>query len=333
MNAFDRAVASATRTDGLYGLDIRVIQVNVGLKCNLACSHCHVVSSPWRTEAMDWETMQWVLRAARKVGPCTVDLTGGAPELNPHFRDFVTALRADGHEVLVRTNLTVLLEPGMADLPAFFRDQRVHLVASLPCYLEENVDRQRGDGVFRASLEAIRRLNEMGYGRNPDLPLDLVYNPVGPQLPPPQAKLEQDYRRFLGESYGIAFTRLITITNMPIGRFLGDLRKQGKDRAYMDLLQDRFNPATLEGLMCRHQISVRWDGILFDCDFNLALRMPILIDGKPVHIRDFDPERLARRRIMTAGHCFGCTAGCGSSCGGALVETEEQREVPVQVVV
>ena len=324
MNTFEKRIETLTG-GGLWAEDIRVIQVNIGLKCNLACRHCHVVSSPWRTEMMDWETLEAVLDVARQVQPETIDITGGAPEMNPHFRRFVKAVRDLGIDVMVRTNLVIMLEPGYEDLPEFFRDHRVHLIASLPCYLEDNVDRQRGDGVFRGSIEVIRRLNHVGYGIRDDLPLDLVYNPIGPSLPPDQSGLEAAYKKHLGERFGIQFTRLLTITNMPIGRFFGDLKKEGKHLQYQQLLYASFNPATLDGLMCRHQINVRWDGTLFDCDFNLALKLPVGF-GAPSHIRDFDPEKLVRRRIVTGNHCFGCTAGQGSSCGGALVNEESLVE-------
>jgi len=277
-----------------------------------------VAASPRRKEAMTWETMEAVLEAARKVRTRTIDITGGAPELNPHFRRFVQAIRREGFEVMVRTNLTVLLEPGMEDMLEFYRDHQVHVVASLPCYLEENVDRQRGKGAYAASIEAIKRLNAIGYGSSGNLPLDLVYNPIGAHLPPEQSTLEADYKRELKERFGITFTRLITIANMPIGRFMVDLRRQNKHLEYLQLLQDSFNPKTVEGLMCRYQLSIDWNGRLYDCDFNLAMRMPV-DHGAPPHIKDFDPDLHAKRRIATGEHCFGCTAGCGSSCGGALL--------------
>ena len=316
-NAFDRRAAEATGGGDLRGASIRTVQVNIGLRCNLACHHCHVESSPKRTEEMDWPTMEQVLQAARDAGAAVLDITGGAPEMHPHFRRFVEAGRAQGLAVMVRTNLTVLLEDGYADLPEFFRSHRVHLVASLPCYLEANVDRQRGKGVYHESVEAVRRLNDVGYGIDAGLPLDLVYNPGGASLPPPQAALEADYRRELDSRFGIRFTRLLTIANMPIGRFLHDLERQGKADGYMRKLVDAFNPATVDGLMCRHQLHVGWDGTLYDCDFNFALGLPVNPDA-PGHISRFDPASFAGRRIATGDHCFGCTAGAGSSCGGAL---------------
>jgi radical SAM/Cys-rich protein len=238
--------------------------------------------------------------------------------MHPHLRRLVAAARAQGLLVMIRTNLTILLEDGYQDFPGFFRDHRVHLVASLPCYLEDNVDRQRGRGVHSRSVEAIRLLNQVGYGAGSQLPLDLVYNPLGPSLPPDPLRLEADYRRELLARHGIRFTRLITITNMPIGRFLHDLQRDGKLEGYRRLLEEKFNAETLSCLMCRHQVHVSWDGRLHDCDFNYALGLGTTGEGG-LHIRDFDPAAFARRRILTADHCFGCTAGPGSSCGGALV--------------
>jgi radical SAM/Cys-rich protein len=324
-NEFDRTVKAATGSP-LRAQSIQTIQVNIGLRCNLACHHCHVESGPKRTEEMSWETMAMVLDAARIAGapPPTIDITGGAPEMNPHFRRFVVAARAQGHEVIVRTNLTIMLEPGYEDLPEFFRDQRVHLIASLPCYLEANVDKQRGRHVYVESIEVIKQLNAVGFGVEPELELDLVYNPGGPSLPPPQEQLEADYRRELAARFGIRFTRLLTITNMPIGRFQHDLERHCRGEAYKQRLRDAFNPATIDGLMCRHQVHVSYDGTLHDCDFNYALRMPTNCpSGGPRHISDFDIEALRTRPIATGEHCFGCTAGCGSSCGGALASGGE----------
>ncbi len=318
MNEFDSKIRHATGND-LHSADVTIIQVNVGLKCNLQCAHCHVAASPKRKETMGWETMELIVAAARQVDCQLVDITGGAPELNPHFRRFVETIREMDIPVLVRTNLTVLVTPDMEAMPRFMRDNRVQLVASLPCYLEENVDRQRGSGVFADSIEAIRMLNDLGYGRDVDLPLTLVYNPTGPHLPPDQTSLERDYKRELKRQFGIDFTNLITITNMPIGRYVGDLKKQNRYDDYVELLRDRFNPATIDGLMCRHQINVDWDGNIYDCDFNLALKLSV-DHGAPTHIRDFDPKIHTERRIVTGNHCFGCTAGCGSSCGGVLVD-------------
>ena len=267
---------------------------------------------------MDWETMEYVIAAAEKANAKLVDITGGAPEMHPQFRRFVKTVRAKGVPVMVRTNLTILLQPGFESFPAFFREQSVQLCASLPCYLEENVDTQRGTGVFEESIKALKRLNNLGYGILPHLPLNLVYNPVGPVLPADQSELEVDYREELRSKYGIEFTQLLTIANMPIGRFRSDLKRENRLEVYNQLLQDSFNPATLNGLMCRHQINIGWDGSMYDCDFNLALKLPVA-KRLPQHIKDFDPALFSRRRIVTGNYCFGCTAGSGSSCTGALV--------------
>jgi len=317
MNEFERRVAGTTG-DGVYSREIAILQVNLGLRCNLRCAHCHLDASPKRGEMMDWPIMQLILEAAKQVDCRLVDLTGGAPELNPHFRRFITALCLKNHPVQVRTNLTVLLEPGMEEMPEFFRDHRVQLVASLPCYLKENVCAQRGDGVYEKSIETIKRLNDLGYGVEPTLPIHLIYNPGGPFLPPSQSALEEDYRRELRERFGITFTRLLTITNMPLGRFRKELARQNQERSYLDFLRKSFNPQTVSGLMCRHQLSVGWDGTLYDCDFNLARGLPVN-HGAPDHIRLFRPGDLKIRRVSTGEHCFACTAGSGSSCGGALI--------------
>ena len=317
MNAFERQIAGITGK-GLCSLEIETLQVNLGLRCNQQCMHCHLEASVHRTEMMEWPTMQLVLKAARSAGCHLVDLTGGAPELNLHFRKFVMALRQEGHRVQVRTNLTALLEPGLEDLAGFFQEHQVQLVASLPCYLEENVQAQRGIGVYEKSIAAIKRLNALGYGSASALALNLVYNPGGPFLPPPQKGLEEDYRRELGARFGISFTRLLSITNMPLGRFRAELSRQNLEQDYLQLLRKSFNPQTVAGLMCRHQISVGWDGTLYDCDFNLARGLPVN-HGAPDHIQSFRPADLMKRRIVTGEHCFACTAGSGSSCGGALV--------------
>ena len=250
-------------------------------------------------------------------GASVVDITGGAPEMHPEFRWFVDEALALGARVMVRTNLTILLEPGYADLPDWFAARGVHLVASLPCYTQANVDAQRGRGTFEGSIEALRLLNAAGYGMRADLPIDLVYNPGGTGLPGPQVALEADYRRRLSADWGLTFTRLLTITNMPIGRFARDLERDEALAPYVETLADAFNPATIDGLMCRHQLHVAWDGRLYDCDFNYAIGL----GAEPAagtHVRDFTPARFLARRIATAAHCFGCTAGAGSSCGGAL---------------
>jgi len=317
LNEFERKIAPKSG-DGLQSQEIDTLQVNLGLRCNQHCIHCHLEASPLRTEMMDWAVMELVLEAVRSSRCRLVDLTAGAPELNPHFRRFVTALRQEGITVQVRTNLTVLLEPGMEEMPEFLRKHQVRLVASMPCYLEENVRAQRGPGAYEKSVAAIRILNGLGYGSDPELLLNLVYNPGGPFLPPPQSALEEDYRRELGQRFGIGFSHLLTITNMPLGRFRAELSRRNQEQTYLQLLRKSFNPETLGGLMCRYQISIGWDGALYDCDFNLALGLPVN-HGAPDHIRSFRIEDLIKRRIVTGDHCFGCTAGAGSSCGGALV--------------
>ena len=317
MNDFEKRIARMSG-GGLQSQKIETLQVNLGLRCNQQCIHCHLEASPGRKEMMEWPIMELVLEACKRARCQLVDLTGGAPELNPNFCRFVEALYREGHRVQVRTNLTVLLEPGMEEMPEFFRERQVQLVASMPCYLEENVCAQRGPGVYEKSVAAIKRLNALGYGYKSSLPLNLVYNPGGAFLPPPQSALEEDYRRELAGRFGIVFTHLLTITNMPLGRFRIELARQNREEDYLRLLRQSFNPQTVDGLMCRHQLSVGWDGTLFDCDFNLALGLPVN-HGAPDHIRFFKIGDLQRRRIVTGEHCFGCTAGSGSSCHGALV--------------
>lgn len=300
----------------------RTLQVNVGKVCNQACHHCHVDAGPKRTEAMTRATAErvaGVLAASRGIE--ALDLTGGAPELNPHFAFLVERGRALGRRVSVRCNLTVLFVAGQESLPRFYREHDIELVCSLPCYTAENVDQQRGRGVFAQSIEALRLLNSLGYGRpGSPLALDLVYNPLGAFLPPAQTTLEARYREELGRLFGIEFHHLLTITNMPIKRFADQLQRWGKYGEYMGLLVNHFNPQTIPGLMCRHLVSVGWDGTLYDCDFNQMLELPIATDGaRPLTIWDADDlGRLAGAHIATGSHCFGCTAGAGSSCGGAL---------------
>ena len=303
----------------LRATGIDVLQVNVGRVCNQTCRHCHVDAGPDRREAMSREVFEDCLDVLRQTDIPTVDITGGAPEMNPHFRWFVTEVRKLGRHVIDRCNLTILLAPGFTDLPEFLAEHEVEIVASLPCYLEENTDAQRGDGVFRKSMTALQRLNELGYG----LPghsktLSLVYNPVGASLPPDQQTLEEAYRNELRTRYGIEFTRLFTITNLPISRFLDDLLQQGRFEAYMEKLVNAHNPAAISGVMCRTTLSVDWQGQLYDCDFNQMLELS-LTPEQPQHIRDFDWDRLANRVIVTGQHCYGCTAGAGSSCQGSIV--------------
>lgn len=322
MNVFEKKIAEHDCPGGLFGETVDTLQVNLGLRCNQQCLHCHQESSPERTEMMEWPVMELILDAVDRSSCRLVDVTGGAPELNPLFRRFVLALRKRPCKVQVRTNLTVLLDPAMEGLPEFLRDQSVQIVASLPCYTEENVRAQRGGGVFEQSIEAIRRLNALGYGLDPSLSLDLVYNPGGPFLPSDQSSLEDDYRQELAGRFGVAFSRLLTLTNMPLGRFRKELTKSGQIGAYRQLLKESFNAASVSLLMCRSQISIGWDGTLYDCDFNLALGLPVN-HGAPDHITSFSTGSLRNRRIVTGEHCFGCTAGAGSSCSGSLVLEED----------
>lgn len=294
---------------------VTVLQVNVGKRCNQACHHCHVEAGPKRTEMMDARTagrLIELLQAAPAIE--MLDITGGAPELNENFRRLVLAARALGKKVIDRCNLTVLYEPGQEDTAQFLAEKEVAIVASLPCYSEKNVDTQRGRGVFGQSIRALQLLNGLGYGTS--LPLDLVYNPVGAFLPPSQAALELDYRTRLRNDFGIEFSRLLTITNMPISRFLHGLERDGKAADYQQLLLDNFNPHAVDGVMCRSMVSVGWDGQLYDCDFNqmLAMNLP----GPARTIWDIDSLAAVDPRIAVGPHCFGCTAGAGSSCGGAL---------------
>lgn len=315
MNEFDEKVGGPVVAD-----DVDILQVNIGLKCNQACAHCHLNCSPARTEHMLWDTMEHIVSLAGEIKPGLVDITGGAPEMNPHLKHFVMALKAGGHDVLVRTNLSVMDEPGYFDFPEFFAENQVGLVASMPCYLETNVAAMRGTHCFIKSIAMLRRLNELGYGEKDELTLDLVYNPgVGPNLPPAQASLESDYKREMEQRYGIIFNRLLTITNVPIGRYFEELKQKGQDGQYMEMLIQSFNPATVEGLMCRHQVNIGWDGRLYDCDFNQALGLPVN-HGAPDHLDAFDLKQMVKRQVVTGKHCFACTAGSGSSCGGALTE-------------
>jgi radical SAM/Cys-rich protein len=303
----------------LRAAGIQTLQVNVGKLCNQACKHCHVDAGPSRTEIMTRETAEQVIQTVKKFRIGTLDITGGAPELNPSFRYLVGEARGAGAHVMVRHNLTVMFEPGQHDLPEFFRDHRVEVTSSLPYFQEQQTDAQRGRGVFEKSIEALRRLNALGYGVDSNgLVLNLVYNPVGAYLPPAQGSLEADFKRELGTRYGVYFNSLYAITNMPINRFLDFLRRSGNEERYMKRLVDAFNPLAVDGLMCRSLVSVDWRGRLYDCDFNQMVDLG-LASGLPQTIAEFDPEKLANRRIRTASHCFGCTAGAGSSCGGAVV--------------
>ncbi len=303
---------------GLHRALLEILQINVGKLCNQTCVHCHVNAGPNRSERMTSETAAASIALLDRFPSIqTVDITGGAPELIPSFRWIVEQARERGCAVIDRCNLTVLLEPGQKDLAEFLADHRVNIVASLPCYLETNVDAQRGDGVFTRSIEALRLLNALGYGRGGDLQLDLVYNPVGPTLPPAQAGLEREYKKQLGERFGIVFDRLFTITNMVIARFESFLRRGGQLESYQELLERSFNPATIPSLMCRNTLSISWDGFLYDCDFNQMLDLR-LRNGSALRVETMTEEQLELVPVITGRHCFGCTAGAGSSCGGSL---------------
>ncbi|MBE7210644.1 MAG: arsenosugar biosynthesis radical SAM protein ArsS [Gluconacetobacter diazotrophicus] len=319
-NRFDSTVAG-------HGLSLRhtktrVLQVNVGKLCNLTCAHCHVNAGPKRKEIMTRDTVDRILGWLERTDIPTVDLTGGAPEMVPDFRYFVERLSAmtPRRHVMDRCNLTILLEPSQDGLAEFLAEHRVEIVASMPCYSPANVDAQRGEGVFDASIRALQLLNRVGYGRDPGLPLNLVYNPVGASLPGPQGELEEDYKRELQQHFGIVFNSLYTITNVPVSRFASWLRHNNQLGAYMDLLIESFNPAAVNGLMCRDTLNVSWTGEVFDCDFNQMLKMQWRGgEERGLYLWDVDPAQVENREVLTGDHCFACTAGAGSSCGGALV--------------
>ena len=300
---------------------LEILQVNLGYLCNQSCLHCHVAAGPTRKELMQRDTIDEILEVLALPSVHTLDLTGGAPEMNPMFRDLVAAARELGVKVIDRCNLTILLEPGYEDTAEFLADNRVQIVASLPCYLEDNVDGQRGKGVYQKSIEALRLLNRLGYGEDGSgLSLTLVYNPVGPYLPPPQSDLEKDYKEFLSDHFAVRFNQLFTITNMPIARFGSTLISKGEFETYMNLLKSSYSEANLDGLMCLNQLSIDWQGYVYDCDFNQMLNMNVRHPGKRtrLHIRDVLDTRLQNIPVSVADHCYGCTAGQGSSCGGAL---------------
>ena len=296
------------------------LQVNVGYRCNQSCVHCHVNAGPTRTEQMDRATIDDVLAFLAASDVQTLDVTGGAPELNPYFRMLVTRARALGRRVMDRCNLTVLELPGHEELASFLAEHMVEIVASLPCYLEDNVDRQRGHGVFSASIRCLQKLNALGYGASGSaLLLNLVYNPQGPVLPPAQAQLEEDYRSHLRQQYGVVFNRLYVLTNMPIQRFGSMLVSKGQFDAYLTLLKDAYQQENLAGVMCRSLLSVDWRGYVYDCDFNQMLGLPLMWNGGGrTHLRELIGRDLTGNRISVKDHCYGCTAGQGSSCGGAL---------------
>ncbi len=310
---------SSSGAQSIQRTRFKTLQINVGKVCNQTCTHCHVDAGPDRRESMSQETAEQVIEFLSRSPVETLDITGGAPEMNSNFRFLVERAVELGKKVIDRCNLTILLANGFTDLPVFLASHRVNVVASLPCYLEENCDAQRGDGVFVKSIQAIRALNELGYGHPASgLQLDLVYNPVGIGLPPDQTKLEQQYREQLNERYAIRFHRLFTITNMPVSRFLHDLLQQEKYEVYMQKLIDAFNPRTVDDLMCRSLVSVDWNGYLYDCDFNQMLDLPLVARSRRLHISELCDADLLDRTIQTANHCLGCTAGGGSSCTGSL---------------
>lgn len=299
---------------------LEILQINVGYKCNQACFHCHVNAGPTRKEMMSRETVETVLEFLKAPSVTTLDITGGAPELHPQFRELVSRARVMGKHVIDRCNLTILEEPGFEDMAGFLADQHVEIIASLPCYLQENVDQQRGGGVFAASISVLKKLNALGFGKSASgLELSLVYNPIGPYLPPAQEALEADYKRELGDRFGIEFNHLFTLANMPIARFGSTLVSQGQFENYMALLHGAHRPDNLGQVMCRNLISVDYRGYVYDCDFNQMLALPLRREGKPrTHLKDLLPRDLEGNPIMVADHCYGCTAGQGSSCGGAL---------------
>jgi radical SAM/Cys-rich protein len=298
-------------------LGVETLQANLGYRCNQSCAHCHVNAGPTRTEAMDRATAELLLAVAQRHGIATLDLTGGAPELNPHFRNLVRGARALGMRVIDRCNLTILEEPGQEDLADFLALERVVVTASLPCYLGSNVDAQRGQGVHSRSIAALQRLNALGYGGG-ELELNLVYNPAGARLPPPQQQLEQDYKRELLARYGIRFDRLFTLANLPIARFGAVLLAQGEFTSYLELLKHNFAAPNLEQVMCRRLLSIDWRGYVYDCDFNQMLDLPLVASDRRLHLRDLLLALPEGAPIATGEHCYGCAAGQGSSCSGAL---------------
>jgi len=310
----------ATDFPAIRRKSLETLQVNLGYRCNQSCTHCHVAAGPNRTEEMSSHNVEAVLAFLETHRVPTLDVTGGAPELHPLFRNLVSRARALGARVIDRCNLTILEEPGQAGLAEFLTAERVEVIASLPCYLEDNVDRQRGKGVFEASIRALKRLNALGYGKpGTGLMLDLVYNPLGPTLPPPQSNLEIDFKRELGTRFDCVFNRLYTLANMPIQRFGSMLVSAGRFDEYMALLRNAYQPANLRHVMCRSLVSIDWQGFVYDCDFNQMLGMP-LAQGRRTrtHISQLDAAALPGLPIRVADHCYGCAAGQGSSCGGAL---------------
>ena len=314
MNCFDKKLNE--NKISIERVALQTLQINVGRKCNQACRHCHVDAAPWRTEMLEESTAIKIGNWISKNKPKIVDITGGAPELSEYFRMLVKLSRSAGCHVIDRNNLTIIEESGFEWLPEFLAQHEVEIIASLPCYSPENVARQRGNGVFEKSIRALRRLNDLGYGKH--FVLNLVYNPTGATLPPPEQELEAEYKTVLQCEFGISFNRLYTITNQPIARFAEDLRAQGKWDEYMNLLTTSFNPDTVDGLMCRSTLSVGYRGELYDCDFNQMLSLQFANGDRPLYLWDVSPEHLHGRKIQTGNHCLACTAGSGSSCVGIL---------------
>ncbi len=314
-----RPLLANSNFPGIFRNPLEILQVNLGYLCNQSCVHCHVNAGPKRTELMSLETINQVLTFAKAATIQTLDLTGGAPEMHPEFEYLVRTARQRGMKVIDRCNLTILEEPGYSGLAEFLAEQQVDIIASLPCYLEENVDKQRGKGVFKKSLLALQRLNRLGYGQSESpLQLNLVFNPQGATLPPDQHTLEQTYKQHLKEQYGIVFNRLYAITNIPIGRFGSTLISLGQFDHYLTLLRTHFRADNLKQLMCRNTISIDWQGYVYDCDFNQMLNIPLGATESRLHISELSLDMLSGAAIATAAHCYGCTAGQGSSCGGAL---------------
>lgn len=303
---------------GIYRKNLEVLQINLGYLCNLSCTHCHVNAGPTRKELMDLETIHHVLNFIDLHNIHTLDLTGGAPEMNPHFKYLLRAALERGIKVIDRCNLTILLEPDYQDLPSFFAKNQIEIVASLPCYMEDNVDKQRGKGTFNASILALQELNKQGYGQNDtDLILNLVFNPQGATLPPNQKELEQSYKKHLKQQFGIVFNQLFAMTNLPIQRFGSVLISKGEFDNYLQLLQDNFQQQNLDQVMCMNTLSIDWQGYVYDCDFNQMLKLPLGTNNGKIHINELT-QPLTNQKINTLQHCYGCTAGQGSSCGGAL---------------
>ncbi|MEE9396440.1 MAG: arsenosugar biosynthesis radical SAM (seleno)protein ArsS [Methylococcales bacterium] len=306
----------------LYRRALETLQVNLGYLCNMSCLHCHVNAGPKRKEVMDRATIDKVLEFMQAAKPKTLDLTGGAPEMNPHFKELIYQAKQLDIHTIDRCNLTILEEPDHQDLAEFLAEKNIEIIASLPCYLEENVDQQRGNGAFQKSITALKKLNDLGYGEEQSgLTLNLVYNPQGPTLPPPQNELETAYKKHLKDGFGIVFNQLFTMVNMPIQRFGSTLVSNGQFENYMELLKENYNPDALGSVMCKSTLSIDWQGYVYDCDFNQMLNLPLADrSDSPIHVSELNHSTLVNQSIAVRQHCYGCTAGQGSSCGGAISE-------------